>query len=88
MKISRWLSILFVSLSISACTTITPKPDTCRAVRPYRGAALYPAPKIYPIKRGALDGALDQATQNRLNKALEKAMSATKAKSMTAALGV
>lgn len=88
MKTSRLLSALFISLILSACTTTNPRPDTCEAAKPYRGSALYLAPKIYPIKLGTLDGELDHAAQNRLNIALDKAMSATKAKSMTAAIGI
>lgn len=88
MKILRLFLVLFVTLFISACMSTNIKPDVCKTAIPYNGAALYPAPKIYPIKQGNFDGVFDQAVQNRLNTALDKAMLATKAKSMTVTIGV
>jgi hypothetical protein len=56
MKTTRFFLVFFVSLLISACTITNPKPDVCEEVRPYRGTALYPTPKIYPIKQGMFEG--------------------------------
>ena len=66
------------------------KPVACESAKPYRGPKLHPAPasKVFADAAGSLDGTLDAATVHRLEQALKIALDATKASSMTVAVGV
>ena len=66
------------------------KPVTCESAKPYRGSKLHPAPvsKVFSDAAGSLDGTLDVGTVHRLEQALKTAFDATKALSMTVAVGV
>ena len=66
------------------------KPVTCESAKPYRGPKLHQAPvsKVFSDAAGSLDGTLDAAVVKRLEAALNTAFHATKAPSMTVAVGV
>ena len=66
------------------------KPVVCDSAKPYRGPALHrpPAREVFVEAAKPFGGAFDSATVSRLERAMEKAMLATKAPAMTVAVGV
>lgn len=66
------------------------KPVVCDSAKPYRGPELHRPPErgVFVEAAGPFGEAFDSATVSRLERALEKAMQATKAPAMTAAVGV
>lgn len=65
------------------------KPVRCTRAEPYAGAPLRASPSAAEMAvSGSLDGTLEEATVARLAQAFETALAATKAKSMTVAVGV
>lgn len=66
------------------------KPVTCDSVKPYHGPKLHahPATSVFAEVSGSLNGSLDTNTVARLEKALARALDATKAPAMTVAVGV
>lgn len=66
------------------------KPVVCDSAKPYRGPALHPPPEpeVFVEAAKSFGGAFDSETVSRLERAFEKAMQATKAPAMTAAVGV
>ena len=66
------------------------KAVVCDSAKPYRGPELHHPPErgVFADAAGPFGGPFDSATVARLDRALEKAMQATKAPAMTVAVGV
>lgn len=80
---------LVFCLFITAANAADYKPVHCEAAQAYAGAPLLTVGERLPLSMtGDLSGELDEATAQRLHKAFEQAMAATRARSMTVALGV
>ena len=89
----KWLLILLVSAELclgAAETPGSPKPVVCESAKAFRGGKLHsvPARKVWAAAAGSLDGALDAATVQRLERALQTALAVTEAPSMTVAVGI
>ncbi len=67
-----------------------PQPVVCKSAKSFRGGKLHSTPprKTWTAAAGSLNGALDAATVQRLERALQTAFDATEAPSMTVAVGV
>lgn len=66
------------------------KPVHCDSAKPYHGPKLHARPpaSVFAGASGALNGSLDTNTSMRLEKALERALTATQAPAVTVAVGV
>ncbi|HJS46330.1 MAG TPA: serine hydrolase domain-containing protein [Rhizomicrobium sp.] len=81
--------LLLASLFATAAHAADYKPVSCDMARPYAGAPLLsPAGRLDLRVSGDLDGDLDAAIAARLKKAFQQAMSASRARSLTVAVGI
>ena len=92
MKLRAWLLLFacfWLSLPTARCGDDW-KPVICDSAKPYHGPKLHarPAASVFAAATGSLTGSLDVKTVTRLEKALGRALEATKAPAMTVAVGV
>ena len=82
-------TLLACLLCASAAHAADYKPARCASAVPYAGPALRSPPTAQELRvSGSIEGRLDEATAARLSDAFERALEASEAKSMTAAVAV